>query len=320
MPLDDEGNIEDFENLAPDMLGVLKADVDNMGLLFHKGLQNPGRLEKDTEDVDRKSVARYLTMSRMIDLFFCSWLKETLKKGVSDKVIVELLMLEGIDSDRLSNYLKSGAIDFRKIYTVYSAGDDLVLVGPWQTMIIFTIYLNQQFRKYTANNEWFTLSAGLTFVKPKFPISAAIKQADGLLNDSKKAGKDRITLFGTTVAWENLPKLVNSHLFLNEKVVSDENTGINTAFLHRLFKYHQMALSYLDENKIEGVKYVSALSYDVGRNIVKWDKDGKITKGKAEYEFFQHLINEKPCKDCSIYNFKIPLFWTLYRNRKDSRP
>lgn len=124
-------------------------------------------------------------------------------------------------------------------------------------------------------------------------------------------------MFGTTVKWEKLPALVNAFLFLNEKMETDANSGINTAFLHRLFTYHRMALKYLDDNKIEGIKYISALSYDVGRNIVKRDKDGKITKGEKEYDYFQCLINEKPGKDTLIYNFKIPLSWTLYRHRRD---
>ena len=77
-----------------------------------------------------------------------------------------------------------------------------------------------------------------------------------------------------------------------------------------------MALRFLDKNKIEGLKYLSALSYDVGRNIVEKDKDGRITKGQEEQEVLQALINKIPDKDSLIYNIKVPLFWALYRNRK----
>jgi len=91
---------------------------------------------------------------------------------------------------------------------VYSGGDDLILVGPWETMIIFAIYLNQQFRKYTCNNEFITLSAGLTFVKPKYPIASAIKETEALLDESKEKGKNRITVFGTTVEWNQLPEFL----------------------------------------------------------------------------------------------------------------
>ena len=82
-----------------------------------------------------------------------------------------------------------------------------------------------------------------------------------------------------------------------------------------------MALCFLDEEKVEGLKYLSALSYDIGRNIVEWDKNGKIKKGYEEYKGLQRLIciNEKPNKDSLIYNVKIPLFWSLYRNRRTGK-
>lgn len=298
-----------------DLLGVLKVDLDNLGLIFNKGFENPSIIEKGLDNIDRKTVSRFLTLSRMVELFFSGWMKEIMSKDSKECLIKELISMKGIDDKRLKDYLNGDHINLQHIYTVYSGGDDLVLVGPWETMIIFSIFLNEQFRKYTCQNKFITLSAGLTFVKSKYPIASAIKQADALLEKSKKEGKDRISLFGTTVKWEKLPKLINAFLFLNESIEKDEATGINTAFLHRLFSYHQMALSYLDEHKIQGIKYVSALSYDVGRNIVKRDKDGKIIKGDKEYDFFQSLINEKPGKDTLIYNFKIPLFWALYRHR-----
>jgi len=194
----------------------------------------------------------------------------------------------------------------------------MVLVGPWETMIIFSIFLNMQFRKYTCSNRFVTLSAGLAFVKPKHPIASAIKQAELLLEESKGGGKNMITLFGTTVEWEKLPVLIDFFLFLDKKM-NDNDSEINTSFLHRLLRYHHMALSYLDGRKIEGLKYLSSLSYDMGRNIVKWGKDKEIQKGHEEFLFLQKLINEKPNTDSLIYNLKVPLFWALYRNRRIPR-
>ena len=205
-------------------------------------------------------------------------------------------------------------------------------------MIIFAIFLDRQFRKYTCNNKFITLSAGLTFVKPKFPVALAIKQAEMLLSKSKERaihgesgnakqkqgktpkeendiGKDGITLFGTTVKWNKLPKLINFFLFLNEKLI-DDNSNIKTAFLYRLLEYHRMALRFLDENNIEGMKNLSAISNDMGRNIIKRDKDGKITTGHEEQQVLQVLINEKLDRNSLIYNVKISLFWALYRNRR----
>lgn len=323
-----EKGVLDFEDIAgcsnwqngekkfgSSLIGVLKADVDNLGLIFSKGFENPDRLERGLTEIDRKTVSRYLTMSRMLDLFFSGWVKETMSNGSKESLLTELNEMDSVNQDRLKKYLESDAINFRNIYTVYSGGDDLVLVGPWETMVVFSIFLNMQFRKYTCNNQDITMSAGLAVVKPKHPIASAIKQADELLDKSKKEGKDRITLFGTTVKWEKMSELTDFFLFLDEKL-SDDNSNVNPAFLYRLLQYHRMALGYLVEHKIEGLKYLSALSYDMGRNIVERDKKGVITKGHQEQKVFQTLINQRPDKNSIVYNMKIPLFWALYRNRK----
>jgi len=334
------------KSYGSDLLGVLKADVDNLGLVFSKGFDNPERIEKDVEKINKKTISRYLTMSRMLELFFSGWINETISGGDKEAIINELVKIEHVDTVRFRSYLEKEVINFNNIYTVYSGGDDMMLVGPWETMIIFSIFLNMQFRKYTCNNKFITLSAGLTFVKPKYPIASAIKQAERLLvkskeriirresddanqnqnktsrETSKDIGKDAITLFGTTIKWDKLPELINFFLFLNEKLNSneetseDEKSNINTSFLHRLLEYHRMALRFLDKNKIEGLKYLSALSYDMGRNIVEKDKGGRITKGEEEQKALQALINKIPDKDSLIYNIKVPLFWALYRNRK----
>ena len=78
-----------------------------------------------------------------------------------------------------------------------------------------------------------------------------------------------------------------------------------------------MALRFLDENKVDGLKYLSALSYDIGRNIVKRDKSGRITKGEEEQKTLQALVNGKPDKNSLIYNAKVPLFWALFRSAND---
>ncbi len=304
------------ENYGSDLLGVLKADIDNLGMIFSRGFIRPGKDEQDINDVDRRTVSRFLTLSRMTDLFFSGWIN-TVMTAPKEEIVKQLLTIKGVDADIFCKYLNNDSIYFNNIYTVYSGGDDLVLVGPWETMIIFSIFLNMQFRRYSCKNDHVTLSAGLAFIKEKHPIASAIRQADELLETSKKNGKDSITLFGTTIKWEKLTDLVNFFLFLDRKL-NQEEPEINTAFLHRLLEYHNMAVDFIDNHNLEGLKYVSALSYDLGRNVVKWDKDGKITKGRETYDFLtERIINRKPEKGSApIYNLKVPLFWALYRNRK----
>lgn len=330
VPLGEDGNVLSFEKisdyskwkkgektLGSDLLGVLKADIDNLGLVFSKGFENPSRAEKGYDDIDRKTVSRFLTLSRMIELFFSGWIKEIMSENDKQTIVNALAEMKGIEEkERFKEYLKEDVINFNNIYTVYSGGDDMVLVGPWETMIIFSIFLNLKFREFTCNNPFITLSAGLAFVKPKHPIASAIHQAETLLQQSKDQGKNRITLFGTTIQWNQPPKLINFFLFLNNKLnLKDEDSKINAAFLHRLNEYHRMALSFFDEKKIEGLKFLSSLSYDIGRNIIKWDKEGKVIRGHEDKIALQLLLNEKLDERSLIYNLKIPLFWALFRNR-----
>lgn len=329
VPTDTKGTILSFEEIAllsrwekegrlygSDILGVLKADIDNLGLIFSKGFENPRKIEEGFSDIDRKTTSRFLTMSRMLELFFTGWIKEIMTHN-SKPIIEAFSETEGIPIKDFDEYLIGSNINFKNIYTVYSAGDDMVLVGPWETMIIFSLFLNLWFNKYVCKNESLTLSAGLAFIKPKHPIASAIKQAELLLEKSKEKGKKRITLFGTTVEWDRLYELIDFFLFINKKI-NDTESGVNTSFIHRLLNYHKMALSYIDLQDIKSLKYISSLNYDIGRNIVKWDKNKKIKKGKEELFVLQKFANEIPDKNSLMYNLKVPLFWALYRNRKIS--
>ena len=322
-------NTEDSKEYGSDFLGVLKADVDNLGLVFSKGFDTPerpraaekhknkeGELPKGT---DARSVSRFLTLSRMLELFFSGWIGSIMEKDAAE---IQQLILDcqpDVDINLFQQYLDSNVIDFKNIYTVYSGGDDLVLIGPWETMIIFAILLNAKFREYTCQNKSFTLSAGLTFVKSKFPIATAIREAEALLEKSKSKDKNRITMFGTTVEWGQMPELLNFFLFLDSRL-KDKDSNINMSFLYSLLDYHQMALSYIDEDKIEGLKFASALNYDLGRNIYSGGeyKGGEIRDKKKRNEEMRQinkLLDIKKEENSLMYRIKLCVFWSLYRNR-----
>ncbi len=266
-------------------LGLLKADIDRLGLIFNHGLQR---------DV---TVSRYLTMSRMIDLFFTGWVEEAL------------------------------SIKYKEIYTVFSGGDDLFLVGPWEKIIEFSEELYENFRSFTCQNKNITLSAGIALLKPKFPIARGAKLVDELLENSKtgrgkttinetndKEGRDCLTLFGTTLKWNKLEKVIPfKNLLIKE--LGKKDSPFTISFLHRLLEYHQMYLD-LEKGNIKGALYRSRMAYDIGRNLKKKDKD----KQKVEEElitWLEHLYsNDKGVKNDLMKNMKIPVFWVLYKNRR----
>lgn len=266
-------------------IGVLKADVDNLGLIFSEGLRN------------RITPSRFLTMSRMFDLFFSGWMYRILKETP----------------------------EYKEIYTVYSGGDDLVVVGPWEKVICFARQLNNEFRRFTCRNNDITLSAGIAIVHPKYPISAAVSLADQYLEASKAAGKNRVTVFDTTVKWEELPNLFETKDFLNNYHERYENI-LTTRFLHRLLTYHKM---YKDSSRnIRNLLFHSQMHYDVRRNITERieslrnnlkDKPEMLKEldlFATEIKVFLLKLYKAPPEREGMENLNIPVSWVLYKNRK----
>ncbi len=286
-----------------EFLGVLKADVDNLGLVFSKGFTEDGPGGRR----DAKTVSRYLTLSRMLEQFFAGWVRDALHSGDEDNTRDWITQaLTDAAPERLEEYLNLTKPCFQNIYTVFSGGDDMILVGPWETLILFTLVLRSRFRDYTGNSKSFTLSAGLSLVKPKRPIAAAVREADELLRRSKDAGKNRLTLFNTTTVWEELPELVDFFLFLDEKR-RDKDSKVNSGFLYRFMEYSRMAREFEETGDIRKLLYISSMRYDVGRNL-----------SQRKHELFR-AIRADANDPLSIGKFvsqsQMPLQWTLYRFR-----
>jgi CRISPR-associated protein Csm1 len=155
IPLDGSRVIsfEDIEKRGPEgisRLGVLRMDIDNLGKIFKEGL-------KDEMGLSKGSLVRLATLSWQISLFFEGWIKQILHNP---------------------DYAQS-------IYAVYSGGDDLFLIGPWQFMPDLALEIVEDLNQYTGHNPDIHLSGGLSFIHGKYPIHAAAEDA-GELEDKAK--------------------------------------------------------------------------------------------------------------------------------------
>ena len=92
-----------------DALGVLKADVDYLGMIMSCGLEKR-----------RFTISRLATLSRQLNYFFALYLPCFL------------------DQDQR----------FQNVYTVFAGGDDLFLIGPWNRMYELSMELNDNFKSY----------------------------------------------------------------------------------------------------------------------------------------------------------------------------
>jgi CRISPR-associated protein Csm1 len=147
-------------------LGVLKADVDNLGYIFSRGF-----IKVNGSSI--LSLSRLVSLSWFLDLFF----SEVLKSYVEEE-------------ER-----------FRNIYSVFSGGDDLFLIGPWSRILEFEPLLREKFSEYTCENRSFTISAGIAVVRPELPIYYMAEEAEGALDVSKEGGKNATTVFSKRIAY-----------------------------------------------------------------------------------------------------------------------
>ncbi|MHB8278725.1 MAG: type III-A CRISPR-associated protein Cas10/Csm1 [Candidatus Humimicrobiaceae bacterium] len=278
------------DGIGQKFLGVLRADVDNMGFIFSLGFED-GNLKKS-----KLSISRYFSLSRMFNLFFNGFLKNSISCEQS----------------------------FKDIYTVYSGGDDLFLVGPWDTMVDFTMFMGKSFKSYTCNNENITISAALGLFKPSYPVKRFAAKTEEMLekakqnmsNDSEikeKLHGNKVTIFGKSVYWDDFEKLIAEGIFLEQELKKNKNNNsskITSSFIYRLLTYYRMYEIFKDTGQAEMLKYKSLLNYDIARNIV--EKEGeKIKNDKLVRKVMELVFKEEKFK-----NILIPLTWATYRTRK----
>lgn len=256
------------------LLAVMKADVDRLGMLFSKGLETA-----------KASLSYYISLSRQLDLFFSG-------------------MLPNLFLDPPKGYE-----DFRNIYTVYAGGDDLLLVGPWRTLLKFAPYLQNLFRRYVCYHPDITLSAGITVCHSRFPLSQAASQADDALKKAKE-NRDRICVFDTVLEWPDFEQAIDDGLFLDRIMQEDGAEGIKAAkgFVYRLIRYCQMAN---ESRKLKNLLWRSHLKYDIARNVRPLDKNNKRPAGLQRLEQMTALTKNSN----EMARLKVAVTYCLYLNR-----
>lgn len=171
----------DFEEIAylstgSQKLGVLKADVDHLGLLFSEAL---GPL----------TISRLAALSGAIDRFFSGYVN----------VLAQTLFEEWQQGTGKEHPWRDKVDGL--FYVAYSGGDDLFIIGPWDATIKLAQQLASEWRAYGCENPDVTLSAGIVLAKPPHPIQRMATAASVAEKQAKDEGRNRCTLFGQTVEW-----------------------------------------------------------------------------------------------------------------------
>lgn len=157
-------------------LGVMRADVDNLGAAFMAGF-----------DEHYATLGRSTALSRQLSIFFKQYINSLCGGNING--------YRQMACQRFSLFGKEKEPE-RKVHIIYSGGDDMFLVGAWDELIELAVDIREAFRRYT--NDKLTFSAGIGFFDDKCPISE-IARATGALEEAAKSnpGKDSLALFGT---------------------------------------------------------------------------------------------------------------------------
>lgn len=161
----DDGGVLTIEELASrstgvKWLGIVRMDVDRLGLLFGMGLP-----------VGYRTVAHVASLSHALEQFFSHRLADIL--GQDDQG------------------------NPRSITMVYGGGDDAFWIGPWDQVIEALFDVHRAFRAETGGNPFVTVSAGFIVAKPHTPIYRLAQVAGEAEEAAKDAGRDRVALFWT---------------------------------------------------------------------------------------------------------------------------
>ena len=207
-------------------LGILRMDVDNLGLVFISGLKFAkrqakgwGKVEGQNKQVERRSMAsisRMATLSRQLNCFFSGYLN---------------IILEDKQFDRSQ--------------IMYAGGDDLFIIGSWDQLIRLAKRIKDEFARFCCFNPDMSISGGVTLIPGKYPIyKGAIlageaeeraktcrknwekylqKKQSSPLEDIKKSG---FCFVDTAIVWEDFELVEEIRELLIEEIEEEKNKGL----------------------------------------------------------------------------------------------
>lgn len=300
----EKGSVLTFEELAQaccdekhgiKRLGVLRADVDNLGAAFIGGFVRYGAEEPE----QYATLARYADLSRDLGLFF--------KLAVAKICKGELDGFDGSAKKPFSLFGLQKAKE-RKVHVVYSGGDDMFIVGAWDDLLELAVDIRRAFARFTNNK--LSFSAGLALFSHSYPISKMAELTGMLESAAKDNDKDSVALFGFgTEQKDNHSKLICQHVYhwqeFTEDVCADK------------LQFLQQHLN-IEGNNTNKLKYSRSLLYRLLDLSEDSDEDMNLVR------FAYTLGRMQPDKGASTeqitcYNEFSARMYKWFKNNKDRK-
>lgn len=225
-------SVATFEHLAQNSqginrIGVLRADIDNLGQAFVSGFMR----KNDTEPAKYLTISRTATLSRSLSMFFKYHLNGILS---GEKLLGKPFSLNGAERT-----------EPRQVNIIYSGGDDLFLVGSWQDIIECAVDIQKTFTQYTQGT--LTLSAGIGVFSDKYPLVRMAEDTGQLESIAKKidANKNAVALFGNDYIkhcyhWQQFENdvVIDKLRFLQKHLGTKQlEEKTNTAFVYQILEF-----------------------------------------------------------------------------------
>ena len=222
-----DGRVMDFTELAElaggtadgsgiRRLGVLRADVDNLGAAFRAGF--PAKYA---------TLTRTAVLSRQLSLFFKHYINALCRGEVNG--------VNESGAEKFSLFGREKKKE-RDIHIVYSGGDDIFLLGAWDEVVELAVDLRRAFQRFTSGRLHF--SAGIGFFKDKCPVAAMARKAGELESLAKsRPEKDAVALFGTISEERGADAAKESTQVYGWDDFIDGVCGTKMAFLRQNFSF-----------------------------------------------------------------------------------
>lgn len=237
----DQKNIPTFEDMCENKnlsrLGVLRMDVDNLGLIFQQGIP-----------AERATLSRYAALSRSFDYFFSGYLNTIWKEVAPEQSFI-----------------------------IYSGGDDVFIVGSWDTTIELAERIKKDFTEYTCSNPAFSLSGGIAILSPKYPImkgavESAEEESAAKNHLCQGAAKNSISFMDMPLNWDMEYKAVKELKTTLYDLLM--NKQLTKSFLSKILIHH--ANAGMNNHKVTQYKTFWMLTYDLSRMKNRYDKSDRV--------------------------------------------
>ena len=279
-------------------LGVLRLDIDDLGIAFSSGFVSDK--DKIEDNLRYATLSRYADLSKDISMFF--------KVAINKICAGDLIGCVDFE-EKAFNILGIAKAQKRKVNIIYAGGDDLFLVGAWDEVLEVAIDINRAFKQFT--NGRLTLSAGMAMFSPTYPISKMAEIA-GLLVQMSKNRKDKnsIALFGMETNLKANGKPECKHIYtwadFEMKVCKEKmnyllarlsfdgdkfnKLSVGKSLIYRLMDLIQLA----DEDKLN----IARFAYVLARMQPKQDKDEQKRKVYEDFvsKMYQWINNNEDKK------------------------